>query len=127
MYTLNFNTFYFRYEPPINSTGLFQYNTAAPTRNLCTALLFPTIATIVGNVLFSKSSYSDTKKALMVKIYKYFLFLYFILNCTFIFQGGLIYITVKGVIKFYQHHNNEISRRSLRVINHPYSNIGGNH
>lgn len=73
--------FNFRCEPANVPTSSVQFNPVInPTTTLCAALLLPTAANIVGNVLFDNSSYSNFQKTLLVKEnYKYFL-QFFIFN-----------------------------------------------
>lgn len=58
-----------RCEPVNMSTGSVQFNSSInPTTTLCAALMLPTTATIVGNILFDHSSYSTFQKTLLVCI-----------------------------------------------------------
>lgn len=66
--------FHLRCEPANVSTSSVQFNPVThPTTTLCAALLLPTTAHIVGNLLFDNSSYSNFQKTLLVNIYEYFL------------------------------------------------------
>jgi len=59
----------FRCEPVNSSTSTVQFNSVVnPTTTLCAALLLPTTATVVGNLLFDNSSYSYLQKTILVKI-----------------------------------------------------------
>lgn len=59
----------FRCEPINNSTSTVQFNSVVnPTTTLCAALLLPTTATVVGNLLFDNSSYSYLQKTLLVNV-----------------------------------------------------------
>lgn len=59
-----------RREPANISTSSVQFNQVInPTTTLCAALLLPTTATIVGNILFDNSSYSNFQKTLLVSIF----------------------------------------------------------
>ncbi|XP_001945331.2 E3 ubiquitin-protein ligase MARCH5-like [Acyrthosiphon pisum] len=89
----------FLYEPVNNSTSIVQFNSVVNlTTTLCTALLLPTAATVVGHLLFDNSSYSYLQKTLL---------------------GGLVYIAVKGVFRIYQRQHNIIKERTRKVINYP--------
>lgn len=37
----------------------------------------------------------------------------------FLFQGGLVYITVKGVFRIYQKHHNLIKEKTRKIIDYP--------
>jgi len=37
----------------------------------------------------------------------------------FLFQGGLVYITVKGVVRIYQKQHNIIKEKTRKVIDYP--------
>ncbi|XP_001944696.1 E3 ubiquitin-protein ligase MARCH5-like [Acyrthosiphon pisum] len=85
-------------EPVNNSTSIVQFNSVVnPTTTLCAALLFPTTATVVGNLLFDNSSYSLLQKTLL---------------------GGLVYMAVKGVFRIYQRQPNIIKERTRTVIDY---------
>ncbi|VVC28105.1 Zinc finger, RING-CH-type,Zinc finger, RING/FYVE/PHD-type [Cinara cedri] len=91
---------------PVNVTTSIQFNSVInPTTTLCAALLLPTTATIVGNFLFDNSSYSNFQKTLL---------------------GGLVYITVKGILRIYQRQHNVIKQRTRKVIDYPDSAIQEN-
>ncbi|NP_001157399.1 membrane-associated ring finger (C3HC4) 5-like [Acyrthosiphon pisum] len=86
-------------EPVNNSTSTVQFNSVVnPTTTLCAALLLPTTATVVGNLLFDNSSYSYLQKTLL---------------------GGLVYIAVKGVFRIYQRQHSIIKERTRKVIDYP--------
>jgi len=92
---------------PINiSTSSVQFNPVInPTTTLCAALLLPTTATIVGNVIFDNSSYSSFQKTLL---------------------GGLVYIAVKGALRIYQRQHNAIKERTRKVVDYPDSDTDEN-
>jgi len=59
----------FRSEPINSSANTVQFNSVInPTTTLCAALLLPTTATVVGNILFNNSSYSYLQKTILVRI-----------------------------------------------------------
>lgn len=60
---------YFRCEPVSTSANSVQFNPVInPTTTLCAALLLPTTATIVGNLIFNNHSYTNFQKTLLVSI-----------------------------------------------------------
>lgn len=86
-------------EPIIRPSSSIQFNPVInPTTTLCAALLFPTTATIVGNLIFDNSSYSNFHKTLL---------------------GGLLYIAVKGALRIYQRQHNAIRKRTRKIIDYP--------
>ncbi|XP_025406760.1 E3 ubiquitin-protein ligase MARCH5-like [Sipha flava] len=94
-------------EPANTSTSSVQFNQVInPTTTLCAALLLPTTATIVGNILFDNSSYSNFQKTIL---------------------GGLVYIAVKGALRIYQRQHNIIKERTRKVVDYPESDAEENH
>lgn len=122
---INYKCIAFRCEPVNISSGSVQFNPVVnPTTTLCAALLMPTTAAIVGNLLFDNGSYSNFHKTLLVSIknivdcisvifHKKFLF------SIFLFQGGLVYIAVKGALRIYQRQHNAIKERTRKVVDYP--------
>ncbi|XP_050428425.1 E3 ubiquitin-protein ligase MARCHF5-like [Adelges cooleyi] len=91
----------------VSTTHSVQFNPVInPTTTLCAALLLPTTATIVGNLLFHNSSYSNIQKTLL---------------------GGLLYIAVKGALSIYQRQHNAIKDRTRKVIDYPDSESDDEH
>ncbi|XP_050433618.1 E3 ubiquitin-protein ligase MARCHF5-like [Adelges cooleyi] len=79
----------------VNTTHSVQFNSRTYV-----ALLLPTTAKIVGNVLFHYSSYSNIQKTLL---------------------GGLVFIAVKGALTIYQRQHNAIRNRTRKVADYPDS------
>ncbi|XP_050532548.1 E3 ubiquitin-protein ligase MARCHF5-like isoform X3 [Daktulosphaira vitifoliae] len=91
----------------VNSNNPVQFNPViSPTTTLCAALLLPTTSTLVGNILFDSSSYSNFQKTLL---------------------GGLVYIAVKGVLRIYQRQHNAIKDKTRKVIDYPDSESEDGH
>ncbi|XP_022179165.1 E3 ubiquitin-protein ligase MARCH5-like [Myzus persicae] len=76
-----------------------------PDTTLCAALLLPTSAVTVGNLLFHSCSYSSLQKTLL---------------------GGLVYIAVKGAIRIYQRQQNLIREKTLKVLEYPITDDENN-
>ncbi|XP_022161783.1 E3 ubiquitin-protein ligase MARCH5-like [Myzus persicae] len=94
------------YEPVNSSRNRQQvFSIVIPATTLCAALLLPTSAVTVGNLLFHNCSYSSLQKTLL---------------------GGLVYIAVKGAIRIYQRQQNLIRKKTLKVIEYPITDDENN-
>lgn len=48
------------------------------------------------------------------------------INSVFRFQGGLVFIAVKGVLKIYQRQHNSMKERTRKVVDYPDSDFEEN-
>ncbi|XP_049880804.1 E3 ubiquitin-protein ligase MARCHF5-like [Pectinophora gossypiella] len=84
-------------QQPNNSTS----NHLSPTRIFCSALLLPTISTIIGKIFF-RSIQNNLHRTIL---------------------GGLTYITIKGALKIYHKQMLYIRHSSRKILDYTESNL----
>lgn len=73
----------------------------SPTRIFCSALLLPTISTIIGKIFF-RSVHNNLHRTIL---------------------GGLTYITIKGALKIYHKQMLYIRHSSRKILDYTESNL----
>lgn len=76
-------------------------NHLSPTRIFCSALLLPTISTIIGKIFF-RSIHNNLHRTIL---------------------GGLTYITIKGALKIYHKQMLYIRHSSRKILDYTESNL----
>ncbi len=94
------------------------------TRILCGALVFPTIATIVGKLMFSSVN-SNLQRTILVResdgncpgdVYTRVLTLIAFLSLT---QGGIAFVAIKGAFKVYFKQQQYLRQAHRKILNFP--------
>ncbi|KAJ0170813.1 hypothetical protein K1T71_013585 [Dendrolimus kikuchii] len=86
---------------PTNNQNQNQNSHLSPTRIFCSALLLPTISTIIGKIFF-RSIQNNIHRTLL---------------------GGLTYITIKGALKIYHKQMLYIRHSSRKILDYTESNL----
>lgn len=87
---------------PTNSGNVTSANAhLSPTRIFCSALLLPTISTIIGKIFF-RSIQNNLHRTIL---------------------GGLTYITIKGALKIYHKQMLYIRHSSRKILDYTESNL----
>lgn len=87
--------------PPPNNQNQNANSHLSPTRIFCSALLLPTISTIIGKIFF-RSIKNNIHRTLL---------------------GGLTYITIKGALKIYHKQMLYIRHSSRKILDYTESNL----
>lgn len=87
--------------PNPNLAGTNHSSHVSPTRIFCSALLLPTISTIIGKIFF-RSINNNLHRTML---------------------GGLTYITVKGALKIYHKQMLYVRHSSRKILDYTESNL----
>jgi E3 ubiquitin-protein ligase MARCH5 len=85
----------------VNHQNQNQSSHLSPTRIFCSALLLPTISTIIGKIFF-RSIQNNLHRTIL---------------------GGLTYITIKGALKIYHKQMLYIRHSSRKILDYTESNL----
>lgn len=92
-----------RYLPRLPNDGLGAGDHLSVSRTLCGALIFPSIASLVGRVLFRRVS-SNLQRTML---------------------GGLVFVLLKGALKVYFKQQQYIVQANRNILNYPERNGNG--
>ncbi|XP_034752924.1 E3 ubiquitin-protein ligase MARCHF5-like, partial [Etheostoma cragini] len=92
-----------RYVPRVPADGFGAGDHLSVSRTLCGALVFPSIASLVGRLLFRRMSSSLQRTVL----------------------GGVAFVLIKGVLKVYFKQQQVIMQTSRIILNYPERNRDG--
>ncbi|XP_053266836.1 E3 ubiquitin-protein ligase MARCHF5 [Pleuronectes platessa] len=93
----------YRYLPRLPADGPGAGDHLSVSRTLCGALIFPSIASLVGRILFRRVS-SNLQRTML---------------------GGLVFVLIKGVLKVYFKQQQYIVQANRNILNYPERNRNG--
>lgn len=91
-----------RYLPRVPVEGPNSGDHLSVSRTLCGALIFPSIASLVGRLLFRRTS-SNLQRTVL---------------------GGIAFVLIKGVLKVYFKQQQYVSQASRQILNYPERSAG---
>uniref|UniRef100_A0AAQ5ZH94 E3 ubiquitin-protein ligase MARCHF5 n=1 Tax=Amphiprion ocellaris TaxID=80972 RepID=A0AAQ5ZH94_AMPOC len=92
-----------RYLPRVPVDGPNSGDHLSVSRTLCGALIFPSIASLVGRLLFRRTS-SNLQRTIL---------------------GGIAFVLIKGVLKVYFKQQQYVSQANRQILNYPERSGGG--
>ncbi|XP_047200522.1 E3 ubiquitin-protein ligase MARCHF5-like [Hippoglossus stenolepis] len=93
----------YRYLPRVPAEGPGAGDHLSVSRTLCGALIFPSIASLVGRILFRRVT-SNLQRTML---------------------GGLVFVLIKGVLKVYFKQQQYIVQANRNILNYPERNGNG--